>query len=574
MTVSPSTSNQFILSKKVIVEIVLFISVFTVALGFAFYTKSAWEDWYITYRASKNLAVGNGLVYQEGQRIHSFTSPLGTLIPAALNFITLNKSDDLVLWLYRIISSMVLGFTSIMLLRFALLQRFHLGVIIFILSMFCFSPKIVAFSNNGMETAFFMLALSLNVYLFCTDTKRPHLWLGILWAFLMWIRPDGCIYGGAIAGGFLLFPAGVKWAANRKHLFQIYLRSLVIALPLYLPWLIWAWLYYGTPIPHTVFAKGLINTGSSTGYAFLPLSVRLKIYFTVYVPGWIFGVDPVFMPHYYVAGGWKFRLLKFYNFMSLSSAVLSLFPVRSAARAISVAFVLCHFYLFALMPVCFPWYIPGSEILAIIAFGFLCQHIYEFISAYAAARQLTSLQRKMFSISASILPLIAIVYQVSLFSCVAFQLRIQQEVVENGNRMQIGLWLKDNAETKMDTVFSEPIGYIGFFSNLKILDFPGLTSPEMVAARRKLKTDNFTILIDYLEPDWVVLRPGEVKKINAHNPLLLNETYKLARHFSVVDKVNSYEWLPGRGALLADSEFFVFKRNVKKQPSVAEKKVP
>ena len=53
---------------------------------FALYTKNAWEDWYITYRASKNLALGHGLVFTPGERVHSFTSPIGTLIPALLAY--------------------------------------------------------------------------------------------------------------------------------------------------------------------------------------------------------------------------------------------------------------------------------------------------------------------------------------------------------------------------------------------------------------------------------------------------------------------------------------------------------
>src|SRR3990170_2242051 len=72
---------------------------------FALYTNNAWEDWYITYRASKNLALGHGLVFTPGERVHSFTSPIGTLIPALLAFLTRAANDDLVLWLYRAISS-------------------------------------------------------------------------------------------------------------------------------------------------------------------------------------------------------------------------------------------------------------------------------------------------------------------------------------------------------------------------------------------------------------------------------------------------------------------------------------
>ena len=51
-------------------------------MTWAIYTNHTWEDYYITYRASKNLATGHGLTFTQGERVHSFTSPLGVLLPA------------------------------------------------------------------------------------------------------------------------------------------------------------------------------------------------------------------------------------------------------------------------------------------------------------------------------------------------------------------------------------------------------------------------------------------------------------------------------------------------------------
>lgn len=54
----------------------------TACLGFALFTGHIWEDYFITFRSSLNLATGHGLVFQPGERVHTFTSPLGTLLPA------------------------------------------------------------------------------------------------------------------------------------------------------------------------------------------------------------------------------------------------------------------------------------------------------------------------------------------------------------------------------------------------------------------------------------------------------------------------------------------------------------
>ena len=38
-------------------------------LGFALFTGHIWEDYFITFRSSLNLATGHGLVYQPGERV-------------------------------------------------------------------------------------------------------------------------------------------------------------------------------------------------------------------------------------------------------------------------------------------------------------------------------------------------------------------------------------------------------------------------------------------------------------------------------------------------------------------------
>ena len=80
-----------------------------------------------------------------------------------------------------------------------------------------------------------------------------------------------------------------------------------------------------------------------------------------------------------------------------------------------------------------------------------------------------------------------------------------------------------------DTVFLEPLGYIGFYSNLKMLDYPGLSSPEVVAARRRASARDYPgcwpeLIID-LSPTWLVLRSYEAKAINEHTPELLQYAF-------------------------------------------------
>jgi hypothetical protein len=148
-----------------------------------------------------------------------------------------------------------------------------------------------------------------------------------------------------------------------------------------------------------------------------------------------------------------------------------------------------------------------------------------------------------------------------LFLCVAWQLRIQQREIEDGTRKQIGLWLREHAASPADTVFLEPLGYIGYFSQLKIYDTPGLCSPEVVAAEKKVGTTSLAKVIPELQPDWLVLRPSEADPIRQAAPTLLTEDFSEVKVFDASDRVAAYCFLPGRGYLLFDQTFIVFKRN-------------
>src|ERR1035441_1308761 len=97
----------------------IFAGIFAVALAFAAFTHHAWEVYYITYRVSKNLATGHGLVYTVGERVHAFTSPINVLVPAVLSMVTGNTSDGLVLWLFRVLSSALLAGAAVLLFEIA-----------------------------------------------------------------------------------------------------------------------------------------------------------------------------------------------------------------------------------------------------------------------------------------------------------------------------------------------------------------------------------------------------------------------------------------------------------------------
>jgi hypothetical protein len=97
-----------------------------------------------------------------------------------------------------------------------------------------------------------------------------------------------------------------------------------------------------------------------------------------------------------------------------------------------------------------------------------------------------------------------------------------------------------------------------------MLDFPGLSSREVVAARKKLGVDEFDALISEVNPVWIVLRPNEVSRIEARAPGLLSDDgkgkYRLARIFDQSARVSALVDVPGRSVLEYDQTFLVYHR--------------
>ena len=522
------------------------------SLAFALYTQHIWEDYWITFRASRNLAMGNGLVYTPGERLHTFTSPLGVLLPAFFSWITGNRMDTLALWLFRIVSAGALAaglaifFLSLQTLR---LRRVSYWLTLGLIGL---DAKVVDFSINGMETGLLIFFVALLIHGLLVDGPRQTLRLGIGCAGLMWTRPDSCIYIGALGLGSLLFLSGKRPLANGKKLFT---AALVCAV-LYLPWFLWAWWYYGSPIPHTIIAKGANQPHlhpADLVASLLTFPAEMLFSYNASVPF-------TFLPGYADHGGWPEAYVSFVSGLGSFAALVWLIPVlRPQTRLFSLVYFFGNFYLTDVLKYFPPWYLPMVAVFGYLTIGLL------FDQTLCLARKFPQLgwNRGWFAHLPEILRVAAVgllAGQLMVTVCVARQLQVQQSLIENGLRRPIGLWLRDHARTPHDTVMLEPLGYIGYYSGLKMFDYPGLASKEMVEARKRLGPARQNQVYLELKPDWLVLRPAEVQKGTYVDVEGLQKFYEQIQVFDATDKINAISWLPGRPYLQFDQTFLIYHR--------------
>jgi hypothetical protein len=398
--------------------------------------------------------------------------------------------------------------------------------------------KAVAFSANGQETAFVLFFLALGfrcIYLGPSERWRS---LGISWAGLLWTRPDGCIYI-AILSLVGLFPGGTP---ARRQLSAL-AKAAALCTVLYLPWFLTAWAYYGTPVPHTVVAKGIGPAGGMT--------VHLA---KIVLQGIVEIVSQTAAPIYSGFGGWPWWVEPFCLVVGLFGVVYWAIPSADRlGRMASLAYLLGCLYLSLYAAVSyngcpFPWYLPPVNVFLLVV---LARAPGTLIAKFGPTRVIRTVARLS---EAALVAGMAVMF---IMGC--RQIRVQQREIELGVRMPIGLWLAEHVAPS-ETIYTEALGYFGFFSQRHMLDYPGLVSPEVVQARRNGHND-FVSIIPALAPDWLVLRPGQVAA--AHRRGVLSKHYEPVKVFDASAAISAYGSIPGLGYLQVDQAFVVLRRTHK-----------
>jgi len=515
---------------------VILILAFAIPLGFAWFTSHAWEDYYITLRSSKNLVEGRGLVFNPGEKVHTFTSPLGVLVPALCTAIAGSDREESALWLFRLINSACLAAAALLVYhRFEQLKITSAAALLFF-GLLLFDGKLIDFSINGMETAMVALfALLVWSELESLTGPRPSV-LAAGFGGLMWTRPDGFVLAGALVLPHLIFssqPAGKRVIAWVKLVRGFALGGLI-----YLPWFAWAWWYYGSPVPNTILAKAAYTP---------PFHLRELLLLPWYALTGESQLKYLFLPTYWMFGSWPSGLARYGQILTIIATFAWLLPRISApGRRVALSVFLGMFYLCSI-PL-FPWYVPPWSALASLAICFVFNDGYVH---FARSRRLYW-QKGMLAMCG-----LVIAVNAATFFAVAWQMRTMQRTIENDTRKEIGLWLKHHASPG-DSVFLEPLGYIGYYSNLKTYDFPGLSSPEVIKAFKNGAV-SYAALIEKLRPTWVVLRPQEISSPAFQSHPVLND-YVLANKWDSLPALNQVAFLPGRKWAEFDASFVLYRR--------------
>jgi hypothetical protein len=519
---------------------------------FAIHTHLAWEDFFITYRYSENLARGHGLVYNSGERVYGFTSPLNTLIPAFFAAVLAARDFVVPLWLYRCVSLVGLLFASVSIVNVfsrgegASRIRILVGFVFPVIA--ALEIKSTAFAMSGQEAGL-VLGFLAPAFAIAALGWVPHRILGgILWAGLLYSRPDAFVYMAAIAIAAVAFSPG-----PRKPLISAFIQSALICGLLYLPWLLFTGSYYGSPVPHTIIAKHNLIDYAHNGFG---MTAALVAGFRAAPSVVCRALAPIYDQLSTGAGSWPPWLHDAELVLGLAAVSYWLVPSRDrfGRMASLVSFVLLLYLIYTDIASQYcPWYYPPLAFMCLVTLA---------SAAATLAERFTRMPARAACAGALIAGLLFFLGFIFVSSLAP--IRFKQDVIDSGQRRQIGLWLKAHV-AENEFVYLEPLGYIGYFSERRMVDWPGLVSPAVVEARRKIgpKESYFTWaeVAELIKPPWIVARANESMFMGKSD--YLSHNYELMAVFDdrkAIDALGAEAAAPGMNLAYPEALFVVYRR--------------
>ncbi|MCC7359368.1 MAG: hypothetical protein IT317_07820 [Anaerolineales bacterium] len=200
------------------------------------------DDAFITFRYARNLVAGAGFVYNLGERVLGTTTPLYTLLLAALAGLSGSENYP---WLALLVNSLADALTCGLLAALGrrLTGRRAVGLAAALL--WAVAPMSVTFAIGGMETSVCILGLTATAWAYLTGRPR---WTAAAAALTLLTRPDAAL---------LIAPLLLDWVARSLRARAIPWAAVGLFAGVLAPWVIFAVLYFGSPWPHSLAAKAL-----------------------------------------------------------------------------------------------------------------------------------------------------------------------------------------------------------------------------------------------------------------------------------------------------------------------------
>jgi hypothetical protein len=446
------------------------------------YTGFAVDDAYIIGRVVRNLVEHGQFTINLGQRVSSSTSPLYTLMVALLTFMGIEPiSAEKWLGLFASVVTCVI--------LFLFLERYFSTWVGLAGSLiYACLPPVIAYSVIGMETPLYTLACALALERMIHQHSKTAIFFGTLAAI---VRIDGILVLAVVL-------LGSVWQIYRKRPWMATLAQLVRdSWPIYtlLPFqFVLHWLYFGTFLPHSVAAKAV-------AYAIYPAKNIVR-----YLDRMLFSQSGSLVIY----------------FLAMVGIAWAIHRCRRALFL--VVWYVVYYLFFMLRAPLFDWYLqPPVFVLCLLAacgLFYAIERVLEFVRQprWIAPAQLVA------GLGLAIILLIALLPYA----------RSRQTAQRYNDQVLIGVgqWLAQN--TPQDAViFTETLGYIGYYTPNPLVDWPGLADASVPGAIQSAgaagnRVMAYDVVVSQFHPDYLAIRDGEYQSLAP----ALQQIYPVCVHFA------------------------------------------
>ncbi|MBI2422062.1 MAG: hypothetical protein HYV27_04460 [Candidatus Hydrogenedentes bacterium] len=503
---------------------------------FWLYTQRYWEDALITCLHSENMASGFGMTHvRPGEPpLHGFTSPLSVLAPLIGDLIHVGWGMDF-LKLVSLPASFLMVF-YVLALGIHPSVRFPAPLAVLAMGYVAVEHQQILWGMAGMETQLSAAILMASVYY--VVAWRPVA-LGVTLGLCMLVRPDYAFWT-LIVGIYTVFrePRSILKVAG-------------IALAVYLPWILFTTLYYGSPLPNTIVAKGL---GYASWWDKAPVvdfaAVKRHVWMTMAEHLHIL-LSPIFAghgsgQHIFFFEGPESPLANLMFFFAVVGTLAILFKRQWTLWPLAALVVTYSLYYVFLVPIIFGWYkVPYIATLLLLS-----------VRGLQTCTAWIAWERVRTGIQAGV----AVCY-LSLFMGVlplTFQTERQIQVhVENAVRKEAGLYLREHMKAD-EAVGCEPLGYMAYYSRGNVYDWPGLASRTVVAWSKAHPEERcLEGMLKGLQPEYLFLRDMELL-FWFKDPQWFKDRYHVVKVFGVDPAVRpTIRWIDRN----IDTRFRILKKN-------------
>ena len=429
---------------------------------FEHYNELFINDSYIFLRYAENMAGGQGLVYNIGEKVLGYSSPLYVVLLAGLKFIFINLSFNIIVF----ILNLLLFTISSLFLAFLIRNWGIFGMVLF--TFYCFYFPYVDAAVDGMGTMLMLTIIISALYAF----KKGNMKITYILATLSLVmRPEGALF---IAGVLI-----ISFFINKT---KPSISTIVICISILLLWLIPTYLYFGNILPNSMTSKSSLFSGSEWS----------GIHSGIFEKGMMmmFGLSDKI----YFSFGHFTRIIIWtasvgFAILFAAGFLKALKGYRDIAVAAIFFILLLLFYSLGSPVRMFSWYtiVPSIIFMLVIMSG-----------TENLLRDKIPVWLQWVSFSA-----------VLLFCVMSIITALPERT--NGINHELGKDEKlikylDNIAPGIQSIMISDIGYMGYWTNWRIIDGSGLVSPQVLVRKEGEKLSFLSDIFNSEKPDVIYFK--------------------------------------------------------------------